>query len=169
MSKKKHGIKTNAVRIIENAGIGYDLKSYDVGDGFAGGVDAAEKIGIDEDLVYKTLVAVGTSKEYHVFVIPVARELDLKKAARAAGEKKVEMIHLKDLTAVTGYIKGGCSPVGMKKQYPVIIDDSALEKDIIYVSAGKPGYSMGVEPDALASVTGASFVSLTTDNQGERV
>ena len=79
-------------------------------------------------------------------------------------EKKVEMIHLKDLTAVTGYIKGGCSPVGMKKQYPVIIDDSALKKDIIYVSAGKPGYSMGVEPDALASVTGASFVSLTTDN-----
>ena len=161
MSKKNGKIKTNAIRIIETAGIEYDLKSYDISDGFSGGVDAAEKIGIDESVVYKTLVTVGTSKEYHVCVIPVAAELDLKKAAKAAGEKKLEMIHLKDLTNVTGYIKGGCSPVGMKKQYDTIIDESAKSLPTIYVSAGKPGYSMGVDPIKLADEIQASFKSIT--------
>ena len=161
MSKKNGKIKTNAIRIIETAGIDYDLKSYDISDGFSGGVDAAEKIGIDESVVYKTLVTVGTSKEYHVCVIPVAAELDLKKAAKAAGEKKLEMIHLKDLTNVTGYIKGGCSPVGMKKQYDTIIDESARSLPLIYVSAGKPGYSMGVDPIKLADEIQASFKSIT--------
>ena len=161
MSKRKHEIKTNAIRMIEKAGMEYDLRSYDVSDGFTDGVDAASKLGIDRNLMYKTLVTVGNSKEYHICVIPVAAELDLKKAARAAGEKRLEMIHLKVLTSVTGYIKGGCSPVGMKKRYPTLIDDSALALEIFYVSAGKPGYSMGVSPDELASVTGAAFDDLT--------
>ena len=150
MSKKKNKVKTNAIRI-----------SYDVSDGFSGGVDAAEKIGIDETLVYKTLVTVGASKEYHVCVIPVAAELNLKKAAKAAGEKSLAMIHLKDLTDVTGYIKGGCSPVGMKKQYDTIIDGKARDLPVIYVSAGKPGYSMGVDPIRLAALISAEFHPLT--------
>lgn len=157
MSKKEKHLKTNCIRIVESAGIEYKTLEYDVSEGFVSGVDAAHKTGVDEKLMYKTLVTQGTSREYYVCVIPVAAELDLKKAASFFGEKKIEMIHMKDITKVTGYIKGGCSPVGMKKSYATVIDDSAKELEKIFVSAGKPGYSMLIDAEKLAQLTGALF------------
>ncbi len=161
MSKKEKHVKTNALRLAEHAGMEYELLEYDVSGGFVSGVDAAEKTGRNEEEVYKTLVTVSGTKENFVFVIPVAEEMDLKKAAKAAGVKKIEMIPMKTLTQVTGYIKGGCSPVGMKKQFPTFIDDSALLLPRIYVSAGKPGMSMLVDTKKLAQLIDASFCPLT--------
>lgn len=161
MSKKEKHIKTNCIRIVESSGIEYETVEYDVSEGFVSGVDAAQKTGIDETFMYKTLVTEGNSRENYVFVIPVGDELDLRKAAKTVGEKKIEMIHMKDITKVTGYIKGGCSPVGMKKQFKTVIDCSALELERIYVSAGKPGFSMYVGVKELAELIGALFAELT--------
>ena len=133
---------------------------YDVSNGFVSGVDAAHKTGRDEAVVFKTLVTTGTSREHYVCVIPVAKELDLKKAAKVFGEKKIEMLHAKDITKVTGYIKGGCSPAGMKKQFKTAVHNSACELDKIYVSAGKPGISVGVNPHELVHLIGAQFADL---------
>lgn len=120
MSKKKekHGHKTNAIRMVEAEGIPYKMYTYDAPDGFLDGVSVAKSLGQDLDRVFKTLVTEGSSREHYVCVIPVAKELDLKKAAKHFGEKKVEMLPSKELTRVTGYVKGGCSPVGMKKLLP---------------------------------------------------
>ena len=161
MGKKEKHVKTNALRMVESAGMEYKLLEYDVSGGFVSGVDAAEKTGRDPEEVYKTLVTISNTKENFVFVIPVAEELDLKKAARAAGVKKIEMIPMKTLTDVTGYIKGGCSPVGMKKQFPTYIDETAILHDRIYVSAGKPGMSMLVDTNELASLIHSEFSDLT--------
>ena len=152
--------KTNVMRTLETAGISYDTMEYDVSKGFVSGVDAARKTGRDEALVFKTLVTTGSSREHYVCVIPVAEELDLKKAAKFFGEKKIEMLHAGDITKVTGYIKGGCSPVGMKKQFRTAVHNSACSLDKIYVSAGKPGISVEVNPYELVQLIGAEFADL---------
>ncbi len=164
MAKKKHKKdpqKTNVMRILEQAHLTYDPKYYDTSDGQLDGVSVAEKMGENPDEVYKTLVCRGHSGDFKVFVVPVAEELDLKKAARAAGEKSVEMIHQKELLPNTGYIHGGCSPVGMKKLYATVIDASAEALERIYVSGGKIGTQVGVNPKALAEFIGASFADIT--------
>ncbi|MEH7106187.1 MULTISPECIES: Cys-tRNA(Pro) deacylase [Bacillaceae] len=153
--------KTNAMRILDKQGISYEILTYDHKDGKIDGVSVAEKIGKDPNEVYKTLVAIGASKNIFVFVIPVAEELDLKKAAKAAGEKNMEMIPVKDIQKWTGYIRGGCSPVGMKKQYRTFIDESAYELRSVVVSAGKIGMQLVISPVQLQEVALAEFVDLT--------
>lgn len=148
--------KTNAMRILETMGIAYKMHTYDAG-GEIDGVSVANKVGIDPKYVYKTLVTQGKSKAYFVFVIPVAAELNLKNAAAAVGEKSVEMLHVKDLLAVTGYIRGGCSPVGMKKAYKTVIDRSAESLEKIVVSGGKIGFQIELAPADLAHAARAEF------------
>ena len=151
--------KTNAMRILEKNKVPYVMHSYPPGDA-VDGVTVAGKIGWPVALVYKNLVTKGRSGGYFVFVIPVAEELDLKKAAKAVGEKAVEMIHVKDINKVTGYIRGGCSPVGMKKQYPTVIDASAEPLDRFLVSAGKIGFQVELKPTDLKDLIGGSFGDL---------
>lgn len=159
--KDKQTHKTNAVRMVESEGIPYNMYEYDAPEGFLDGVSVAKTLGQDPDQVFKTLVTVGASREYHVCVIPVAKELDLKKAAKHFGEKKIEMIPARDITKVTGYIKGGCSPVGMKKLYTTAIDESAVLFDEIMVSGGKVGLQMQLSVEGLKNITGAEFADLT--------
>ena len=154
---KEKSEKTNAVRLVEKAGVEYTLHTYDAADGRIDGVSVAEKTGQPVDKVFKTLVTVGQSKEHYVCVVPVAAELDLKKAAKLLGEKKIEMIHQKELLPLTGYIHGGCSPVGMKKQLITCIDENALLQDTICVSGGKIGLQIELEPEDLAMLTSADF------------
>lgn len=164
MTKKKINThKTNAVRIVEAEGIPYKMYEYDAPEGFLDGVSVAEALYQNPAQVFKTLVTVGSSREYHVCVIPVCRELDLKKAAKHFAEKKLEMILARDITKVTGYIKGGCSPVGMKKQYTTAIDISAENFDTIMVSGGKVGLQMELTVEGLARLTGGSLADLTVD------
>ncbi len=151
---------TNAMRLLKQAGIPFDTSEYEVDESDLSGVHAAEALGVEPDCVFKTLVARG-GKGLYVFVIPVAEELDLKKCAAAVGEKKVEMIHVKELPGLTGYIRGGCSPIGMKKKYPTCIDEIATLFDRIYVSAGMRGQQLIVNPEDLRAYTDASFVDLT--------
>ena len=148
--------KTNAIRILERNKIEYKLITYPCKEAIDG-ISVAQKLGVDVDIVFKTLVTQGKSKNHYVFVVPAKEELDLKKAANAVGEKSVEMIHVKDINKVTGYIRGGCSPVGMKKQYTSVFDSKALEIEKIFVSAGKIGYQMKVSPKDLCIVTGGKF------------
>ena len=155
--KKEKIEKTNAVRMVEKAGIDYKTHEYDVSDGMIDGVSVAGKTGQPVEKVFKTLVTVGQSKEHYVCVIPVAEELDLKKAAKLFGEKKLEMIHQKELLPLTGYIHGGCSPVGMKKPFVTCIDENALLQDTICVSGGKIGLQIEVDPEDLAMITSADF------------
>ena len=152
--------KTNVCRILEKNKIPYCSHSYEPGESLDA-VTAAEKLGRDPGQVFKTLVTQGKSGAYHVFVIPGAWELDLKKAAKAAGEKSVEMLHVKDLNKVTGYIRGGCSPVGMKKQYGTVIDRSAQAFETIIVSAGRIGTQVELAPQDLARLVRASFAAIT--------
>lgn len=160
MAKKEKEPKTNAVRIVAAKKIPYELHTYEAPDGFLDGVSVAAQSGIDPDKVFKTLVLVGHSKEHYVCVIPVACELDLKKAAKHFGEKNIEMIHVKELTPLTGYIKGGCSPVGMKKLFKTAIHKSAEAEDTICVSGGKVGLQMELSPTQLADLIGAEFADL---------
>lgn len=147
MAKNKE-IKTNAMRILEKEKIPFICHTY-VCDEFTDGIQIADMLSLPHEKVYKTLVTIGNSKNYFVFVIPVARELDLKKAAKAVGEKSVSMIHVKDINQVTGYIRGGCTAVGMKKQYVTRLDESARSKDKIYVSGGRIGSQIELKPDDL--------------------
>lgn len=147
--------KTNAIRIIEQNNIEYNLYSYDNKDGKIDGVSVADKIGKPAETVFKTLVTKGHSKNIYVFVIPVAQELDLKKCAANAEEKNIEMIPVKDITKWTGYIRGGCSPIGMKKNYKTFIDSSIHKIHSIVVSAGKIGLQMELAPDKLIELTQA--------------
>ncbi len=160
MAKKEKEIKTNAVRIVAAKKLPYQLHTYDAPEGFLDGVSVAEQTGQDPDMVYKTLVLIGHSKEHYVCVIPVACELDLKKAAKHFGEKNIEMIHAKDITRVTGYIKGGCSPVGMKKQFRTAIHCDAETLASFCVSGGKVGLQMELTPKDLAQLIGADFADL---------
>ncbi|MEE0741764.1 MAG: Cys-tRNA(Pro) deacylase [Emergencia sp.] len=163
MSKKEKEIKTNAVRIVAAKKIPYTLHTYDAPDGFLDGVSVAKQTGQNPEAVFKTLVLVGHSKEHYVCVIPVEDELDLKKAAKHFGEKNLEMIHAKEITPVTGYIKGGCSPVGMKKQFRTAIHQSGEKLAAICVSGGKVGLQMELSPIDLAELIGARFTDLIKD------
>jgi len=156
-------IKTNAVRLLDLKKVDYILKEYDAPDGFLDGVSVAKATGIEPERVFKTLVAQGASREFYVCVIPVAQELDLKKAAKHFGEKKLEMIHARDITKVTGYIKGGCSPVGMKKQFRTAIDESARNFERIVVSAGKVGLQMDLPLQILLEAASAELAELVAE------
>ncbi len=145
-------IKTNVMRILEKEKIEYQAHYYSCNDGKIDGISVADKIGKPHELVYKTLVAVSSSKQYYVFVIPVKKELDLKLAAKSVGEKSVEMIHVADINKVTGYIRGGCSPVGMKKEYKTVVDSSAQTLERFFVSAGKIGAQIEINPFDLKKV-----------------
>lgn len=147
--------KTNAMRILEVNNISFNMHTYEPGES-VDGITVAGKIGKNVDEVYKTLVTKG-KEDYFVFVIPVAEELNLKKAAKSVGEKAVEMIHVKDINKVTGYIRGGCSPVGMKKQFKTVIDETALLVETFVVSAGKIGYQVELNPQALSNLINADF------------
>lgn len=146
-------IKTNAMRILDKAQIKYNTYSYDHSDGLIDGISVANKMGQPVECVYKTLVTQGASREYYVFVIPVAEELDLKAAARSVGEKSVEMIKVADINKITGYIRGGCSPIGMKKDYKTVLDSSCEVLDTIIVSAGKIGHQIELAPTDLVKLT----------------
>lgn len=152
--------KTNVIRLLEAAGISCEAGSYPVDENDLSGSHAADLMGIDHDRMYKTLVLRGEKRGYVVCCIPVDEELDLKKAAKAAGDKKVEMIHVKDMLGVTGYIRGGCSPVGMKKKYPTYIEETAQLYDTITVSAGQRGQQVTLAPEDLARYVEAEFVPL---------
>lgn len=152
---------TNVMRLLKQAQIPFETGEYPVDENDLSGVHVAEVLGVDPDCVFKTLVARGEKKGIHVFCIPVAEELDLKKCAQAAGEKKIEMIHVKDLLPLTGYIRGGCSPIGMKKKYPTTMDETAILFDQIYVSAGQRGVQVIVNPEQLAEYIGADFADVT--------
>lgn len=159
MAKKTAG-KTNAMRILDSEGIEYRMAEYEVDEEDLSGVHAAESLGVSEEIVFKTLVARGDGNELFVFIIPVAENLDLKKAASASGNKRIEMIHLKELFDLTGYVRGGCSPIGMKKAYPTYIDETAQLYDEIYFSAGRRGTQIILNADILCSVTGAQYADL---------
>ncbi len=153
--------KTNALRLLEAAGIAFRTAEYAYDENNLSGLHAAEQLGESPEKVFKTLVLKGERKGYFVCCIPVCRELDLKKAAKAIGDKKCEMLHVKDLLGVTGYIRGGCSPVGMKKKFPTFIDKTALTFDEIAVSAGMRGMQVILAPDALGSFVQAEFSDIT--------
>ena len=150
-------VKTNAMRILDSHKINYKMWSYEVNGDHVDGIEVANQIGRDVNEVYKTLVTQGVSKNIYVFVIPVHENLDLKKSAKVAGEKSVEMIHVKDINKITGYIRGGCSPVGMKKLYNTFVNETAKELDTIIVSAGKIGYQIEVSPLDLQKLINCKF------------
>lgn len=152
MEKEK---KTNAMRMLERSGVAYRTHHYDHGDGNIDGVSVAKKLGQDVESVFKTLVTKGTSGEHYVFVIPVHKELDRKAAAKAVGEKAVELIRVDEINKVTGYIRGGCSPVGMKKRFRTVIDSSCEPLQTMMVSGGKIGVQVQVAPGDLIAVTNA--------------
>ena len=153
--------KTNVMRILDQRKIPYTPHSYPHSEGEAvDGATVAAILGRDPGEVYKTLVTRGASKANYVFVVPVLSELDLKKAAKTVGEKSIEMIHVKELTPLTGYVRGGCSPIGMKKRLKTVIDASARDRAAILVSAGRIGCQVELSPDALAGLTGGSFADV---------
>lgn len=152
---KKH-VKTNAVRLLETANVDFEVKMYE-SDGFMDGVSVAEKLGQNPEEVYKTLVTENRAHENFVFVVPVAEELDLKKCAASVGQKSLSMIHVKDINRITGYIRGGCSPLGMKKQFKTVIDVSAENRESIFFSGGKLGVQIRMNPKDLARLITADF------------
>lgn len=158
MSKKKE-IKTNAMRILEKEGIAFSQYCY-VCNEFVDGVQIADQLSLPYEKVYKTLVTRGSSKAYFVFVIPVAKELDLKKAAKAVGEKSVAMIHVKDINNITGYIRGGCTAIGMKKQYVTRLDSSAGKLDQMIVSGGRIGSQIELKPEDFLKASKAEYGEL---------
>lgn len=158
MAKNKE-IKTNAMRILESMKISFEHYTYEC-DEFVDAIQIADMLNLPYEKVYKTLVTVGSSKNYFVFVIPIAEELDLKKAAKSVGEKSVEMIHVKDINSITGYIRGGCTAIGMKKQYVTRIDSSAKELPKIVVSGGRIGSQIELAPDDLAKAARAEFAEI---------
>lgn len=154
-------MKTNATRILENHNIPHEQITYDSSDGEIDAISVADKIGAEHEQVFKTLVARGDKTGIVVFCIPGPFELDLKKAAAVSGNKKVELIAVKELLPLTGYIRGGCSPIGMKKQYPTWIDETALLFERIYVSAGAHGAQILIVPQALADLIDARFEDIS--------
>ncbi|MBQ6833362.1 MAG: Cys-tRNA(Pro) deacylase [Lachnospiraceae bacterium] len=154
-------IKTNVMRLLDKAKISYHVKEYPVDENDLSGSHAADLLGVDHGSVFKTLVLKGERTGYLVCCIPVDDELDLKKAAKAAGDKKVEMLPMKDLLSVTGYIRGGCSPIGMKKKFPTYVDQSALRYEEIAVSAGQRGVQVLLSPNDLRDYVGAVVTELT--------
>ena len=153
--------KTNAVRLVQQAGISCREQFYEYDEKDLSGTHAAEVLGMPPEQVFKTLVARGDRTGIHVFCIPVCCELDLKKAAKAAGDKKMELVAVKELLSLTGYIRGGCSPIGMKKKYPTYLDETCILWEEIAVSAGERGHQMLLPPDKLAEITQAKIVDIT--------
>jgi len=153
--------KTNAMRLLESAGIVFKTAQYSYDESDLSGLHAAKEIGMPPEQVFKTLVARGDKTGITVFLIPVCCELDLRKAAAASGNKKIEMIHVKQLLELTGYLRGGCSPIGMKKQYPTFVDETAQLFEIIAVSAGLRGAQILIEPNELMGFIGAGEANLT--------
>ena len=152
--------KTNAMRMLDRKKIPYRIIQYEC-DEFIDGHHTAEKTGAPVERSYKTLVTRGKSGQFYVLVIPIAEEINLKNAARLAGEKSLEMIHVKEITEVTGYVRGGCSPIGMKKQFPTFIHESAREYGEIYVSGGRIGTTICLSPTDLQAACGGVFGNLT--------
>ena len=163
MSKEKHK-KTNALRILDTHKIPYSISEYEWSEERAAGLHVVEALKLDEKQVFKTLVGKGDKTGYVVFCIPVAEELDMKQAARVSHNKSVELVHVKDLLGITGYLRGGCSPVGMKKVFPTYFDATMEPQKFVYVSAGLRGMQMKINPKDLASVVNAEFVELTMDH-----
>lgn len=160
--KKQQDEKTNVMRILEQKNIPYEARTYPHEEGVAvDGVTVAQALGQDPDSVFKTLVTRGASGAYYVFDLPVAEELDLKKAAKAVGEKNVAMIHVAELLPLTGYVRGGCSPIGMKKPFFTTIHETAILYDAIAISAGKIGVQVLVEPNALCQLVEGQFADIT--------
>ena len=156
---KEKDIKTNAMRILDRMKIPYEVVTYEC-DEFVDGVHVADMLGQAYEKSFKTLVLEGKSRQYYVFVLPIAEELDLKAAARAVREKSVEMIHVKDINAITGYIRGGCSPLGMKKQYPTVIHESAKDLDEMIISGGRIGSQIILKPDDLIRAARAHYADV---------
>lgn len=159
---KTSDTKTNVMRILERQKIPFEVINADIGE-FKDGITAADMEGMPHEETYKTLVAEGKSRSYLVYVIPVEKELDLKKAARTAGEKSVAMLHVKDITAATGYVRGGCSPIGMKKHYRTFIDRSAEKLKEVYVSGGRIGTSVKLSPEDLLKASEGELADLIVD------
>ena len=151
---KEKDIKTNAMRILDKNRIPYQVNTYECEE-FIDGIHIADMLGQSYDQSFKTLVTVGKSGEYYVFAIPIDRELDLKKAAKAVGEKSVEMIHVKDINQITGYIRGGCTPIGMKKNYVTVLHSSIRTLNEVIISGGRIGSQIQMKPDDLIRVTNA--------------
>ena len=152
--------KTNALRLAESGNLAYEAFEYDISDGLIDAKSIADKLGRGEDEVFKTLVAEAPGHEHFVFIVPAAGELDLKKAAKAAERKSIELILLKELLPLTGYVHGGCSPLGMKKLFPTFLDETAMLFDRIWVSGGRVGLNIAVHPKTLASVINAKFADI---------
>lgn len=157
MSKKE--VKTNAMRILERQKIPFTYETYECEE-FMDGIHVADQLGYDHKYVYKTLVTTGKSGEHYVFVIPIEEEIDFKKAAKTVGEKSVEMLPLKNLTKVTGYVRGGCTAIGMKKQFPVVIQEDAQALAHVHVSGGKRGMQLTLTPQDLAKASNAAFADV---------
>jgi len=156
MSKHKKNHKTNVMRILEDHEIAYEPIFYEC-DQFIDGIHSAQASGRAFESSFKTLIAQGKSGDYYVYVLPVKEEVDLKKAAQVVNEKAITLLPVKDITKVTGYVRGGCSPLGLKKEMVTVIEETAQLFDQIYISAGKIGASVGVNPDALRSLLQASY------------
>lgn len=156
-------VKTNAMRLLESARIEYEAREYEVDAEDLSGSHAADLMGADHDSIYKTLVLKGEKTGYLVCCIPVDEELDLKKTAEAAGDKKVEMIHVKELLPLTGYIRGGCSPIGMKKRFPTFVEETAILYEQIAISAGIRGQQIIISPQKLIDYVEGKFVPLIKD------
>lgn len=152
--EKDKDIKTNAMRILDKNKIAYTVNTYEC-DEFIDGIHIADMLNQSYESSFKTLVTIGKSKNYYVFAIPINQELNLKKAAKAVGEKSVEMIHVKDINPVTGYIRGGCTPIGMKKNYPVVVHSSVMQFEQIIISGGRIGSQIQLAPQDFVKVTNA--------------
>ncbi|MDO4789058.1 MAG: Cys-tRNA(Pro) deacylase [Johnsonella sp.] len=162
MTKQKES-KTNAMRLLDAAGISYSCLSYEA-DEFEDGIHTADALGLDHEKVFKTLVTLGASRNYYVFVLPLTAKLDLKKAAKSVKEKSLEMIAVKDIKNITGYVRGGCTAIGMKKRYTTRIDLSAKPWEDIYISAGKIGYQLNIRTEDFLRISGAEYADLSDLN-----
>ena len=163
MAKNKES-KTNAMRILEKEKIPYTHYTYEC-DEFIDGLQIADMLSLPYEKVYKTLVTQGSSRNYFVFVIPIAQELDLKKAAKSVGEKSVAMIHVKDINAITGYIRGGCTAIGMKKRYVTRLDESARDQESIIVSGGRIGSQISLKPDDFLKACRGKYAQITAGSE----
>ena len=161
--KKENEIKTNAMRYLDNKKIPYRSHTYECEE-FIDGITTAHLLGIPLDHAYNTLVTVSKSQQYYVFVLPVDRELDLKKAARTVGEKGLEMIHVKDINHVTGYVRGGCTPLAMKKKFPTIIEKEASTLSFMMISGGRLGSQIELKPDDLILATSGKYADIVKEN-----
>lgn len=155
--------KTNAMRILDQRKISYEVRTYPHGDEAVDGAEVARLLGQDPKTVYKTLVTQGASRQYYVFDIPVEAELDLKKAAKAVGEKSLDLLHVKELLPLTGYVRGGCSPIGMKKQFPTIFHSAAEGLKQVAVSGGKIGLQVLLDPRELVRLVRGQFADVIKD------